>query len=68
MISVHSLLMKTIIYYLLLITMYLNTISPLSVVKYSSVSQDLNMSLIVADTFRFRCALLELESAKKLKR
>lgn len=48
--------------------MYLNTISPLSVVKYSSVSQDLNMSLIVADTFRFRCALLELESAKKLKR
>lgn len=32
-----------------------------SVIKYPSVSQDLNISLIVAKSFCFVCALLEFE-------
>ena len=45
-----------------------------SVVKYPSVSQDLNVSLIVAESFHFVCVLLEFKilslknSVKKLKR
>lgn len=32
-----------------------------SVIKYPSANQDLNMSLTVAESFHFACALLEFE-------